>query len=137
MKYVVSNREFDTNSIENQRIKERFVNNNVICNDTINVEYIMLKALEDDDAPFMYEDIVNLYADDEAEEPQEIYEWYRVDSWFCEKLKEKGEPVIESGWWCYWGRTCTGQAILLDGVIDEITMELEILDGQKYSWSTK
>lgn len=68
------------------------------------------------------------------EEPQEIFEWWIVTEWLYEKLKAKGEPVLEWGCNYYWGRTCTGQAILLDGVITDICADLEILEGQKNEW---
>lgn len=69
------------------------------------------------------------------EEPQEIFEWWIVSKFLYEKLKCKGEPVLEWGNNYYWGRTCTGQAILLDEVISEIAEEMEILQGQKWDWS--
>ncbi len=70
-------------------------------------------------------------------EPQEIFEWWIVTSWLYDKLKAKDEPVLEWGNNYYWGRTCTGQAILLDGVISDICEEMGILDGQAYSWAKK
>ena len=69
------------------------------------------------------------------QEPQEIFEWWIVTAFLYSKLKEKGEPVLEWGNNCYWGRTTTGQAILLDGVISSICSDMEILDGQKNDWS--
>lgn len=67
-------------------------------------------------------------------EPQEIYEYWIVSPWFGEKLRNAGEPVFERmlGW--IWGRTCTGQAISLDGVIDEICKDMEILEGMPNEW---
>lgn len=65
-------------------------------------------------------------------EPADIFEWYKVTGWFCEKLKEQGQPVIESE--NLWGRTCTGQAVLLDAVITRICADLEILEGQANEW---
>jgi predicted Zn-ribbon and HTH transcriptional regulator len=68
-------------------------------------------------------------------EPQEIFEWWIVTEWLAKKLQDKGEAILDWGNNFYWGRTCTGQAILLDGVISEICEEMEILEGQKYDWS--
>jgi len=31
-----------------------------------------------------------------------------------------GEPILESDYGTWWGRTCTGQAIQLDGTIQKI-----------------
>lgn len=73
--------------------------------------------------------------DEELEgEPQEIYEYWIVSSWFGAKLRDVGEPVFErmSGW--IWGRTCTGQAISLDSAINEICKGMEILEGMPHEW---
>lgn len=76
------------------------------------------------------------YFDHEPEsEPQEIFEWWIVTEFLYDKLKAKGHPVLEWGNNYYWGRCTTGQAIMLDGVISEICSEMEILEGQKYSWA--
>jgi len=54
------------------------------------------------------------------EEPQEIYEWWLVTSFMYKDLLEFGEPVMETDYGYLWGRTCTGQAIYCDGVIERI-----------------
>lgn len=69
------------------------------------------------------------------QEPQEIFEWWIVTEYLYRQLKKRNEPVLEWGNNCYWGRTTTGQAIMMDGVISSICREMEILDGQKYSWA--
>ena len=69
------------------------------------------------------------------QEPQEIFEWWIVTEFLYNKLKDKGEPVLEWGNNYYWGRTTTGQAILLDSVISSICSDMEILEGQKHDWS--
>jgi hypothetical protein len=66
----------------------------------------------------------------EEEIPKEIYEWWLVTSWFEDKLKEKGEVFLELFGETWWGRQCTGQAILLDYVIGRIGEDIEILEGQ-------
>lgn len=70
-------------------------------------------------------------------EPQEVFEWWIVTKWLYEKLQAKNEVVLTDGYMHYWGRGTTGQAILLDGIIGEICEEMEILEGQKYSWEDK
>jgi len=65
----------------------------------------------------------------------EIYEWWAVSSWFGEKLRERGQPVIDAWGKAYWGRTCTGQAISLDGCIIGIAKEMGILKGMPNDWS--
>jgi hypothetical protein len=60
-------------------------------------------------------------------EPQhtEIYEHWIVSEWLAAQLEQRGE-VIERDFYglTIWGRACTGQAILLDGVICSIYDEL-------------
>lgn len=77
-----------------------------------------------------------IFEEEPEPEPQEIYEYWIVSPQLGEKLRDKGEPVLErrDGW--IWGRTCTGQAILLDNVISEICYEMEILEGQPHEWKT-
>ena len=57
-------------------------------------------------------------------DPVEVYEWWAVSSWLADKLRARGEIVIDYGCPTVWGRQTTGQAILLDGVIREIAVEL-------------
>ena len=54
----------------------------------------------------------------------EIMEWWLVTPYMAELLKEKGE-VILSDYDCYWwGRTTSGQALYMDGVIQEIAGQM-------------
>jgi len=72
--------------------------------------------------------------EEEEEDPQEIFEWWLITEWLAQKLREKQEPILENEYGIWWGRTCTGQAILLDSVITEICSDLQILEGQKHEW---
>lgn len=56
------------------------------------------------------------------EEEQEIYEWYYVSDFLLSRLSDRGEPVIETEG--LWGRTTTGQGIVIDGVTYQIAKEL-------------
>ena len=84
----------------------------------------------------------NLEAIDKAEyefdqlemEMQEVLEWWAVSDFLLGKLKANNEVVIDTTP-NIWGRTCSGQAILLDSVITRICAEMGILEGQKYSWA--
>lgn len=49
---------------------------------------------------------------------QEIFEWWFVSRRLYERLKAADEPVIDSDYGYLWVRTCTGQAIALDSVIE-------------------
>lgn len=64
-------------------------------------------------------------------ENYEIYEWWAVSEYLYHQLKIKKECVVDVGSCYIWGRTTTGQAILLDYVIGQICAEMEILEGQR------
>jgi hypothetical protein len=53
-------------------------------------------------------------------EPKEVYEWWLVSSYLAGELSAIGEPIIDNGAGYWWGRTCTGQAIKMDGTLQEI-----------------
>ena len=58
------------------------------------------------------------------DENSEIMEWWLVTPYMAELLKENGE-VILSDYDCYWwGRTTSGQALYMDGVIQEIAGQM-------------
>ena len=68
----------------------------------------------------------------------EALEHWIVDSSFGRKLGEFGEMVSSDIFpddWTVWGRTTSGQAISMDYVIAQIAASMQILDGQKYSWT--
>ena len=50
----------------------------------------------------------------------EVLEWWLVTPWLAERLKEQGEIIIEELGCRWWGRLTSGQAIYMDGVIQEI-----------------
>ena len=56
---------------------------------------------------------------------REVYEHWIVSDWIANRLEEHGELVLRDFFGLtVWGRTCSGQAIALDGVIGEIFDEL-------------
>ena len=50
----------------------------------------------------------------------EVLEWWLVTPWLAARLKEQREIVIEEYGCRWWVRTTSGQAIYMDGVIQEI-----------------
>ena len=54
----------------------------------------------------------------------EVYEYWIVTKWLAQKLAERGEVTGEVCGLTVWGRTCTGQAISMDYVIQQIAAEL-------------
>ena len=54
----------------------------------------------------------------------EALEHWIISDWLADKLEAKGEMILKDFYGLtIWGRTCSGQAILLDGVIQEIAKE--------------
>lgn len=51
---------------------------------------------------------------------QEIFEHWIVSSYFGDQLRIKGEVIESIHDVLIWGRTTTGQSIMLDGVVQEI-----------------
>ena len=75
--------------------------------------------------------------DDEGIDPvyDPVYEHWVVSDFFRRKLEEKGEVTTSDFFGMeVWGRGCTGQAIMLDGVIAEIAIDMEILTGMRHDW---
>ena len=50
-------------------------------------------------------------------EPAEPLEWWLVSGDLARDLAEIGEPIIDNGYGTWWGRTCSGQSIMLDGTL--------------------
>jgi len=87
-------------------------------------------------------DIVNLYytetelkenGDSSVEEAikhgehvKTIYEWWTVSSWLERHLEQQHEPILRNDYGVWWGRTCTGQAIYLDSVIEQIYKDTQL-----------
>lgn len=57
---------------------------------------------------------------------KEIYEWWVVSDWLAEQLEKHGEAMLINDYGTWWGRTCFGQAIYLDSVIEEIWDEIQM-----------
>ena len=62
--------------------------------------------------------------DDVSHPYNEIFEWWLCTDWLLEKLEAEGQPILHTDYGDWWGRTCTGQAILLDNVIENIYTEV-------------
>lgn len=71
----------------------------------------LAKRLEDEGgAPDIYEDA-------------EVLEWWAVNYWLRDELRERGEVTGYNYGLYIWGRQESGQAIYLDGVIQELALE--------------
>jgi len=87
------------------------------------------------DADAAWEDACDEERIDTGSYDSEVYEHWIVSRFAGGKLKEQGEVVGELANLTIWGRTCTGQAISLDGTWTHIAAEMQILAGQRYSWA--
>lgn len=76
----------------------------------------------DDDTEYL--DVLRQAVDDNAQDA-EVYEWYLVDPWLCARLRDIGEVVIDNGFGEWWGRCATGQALIMDGVLQKIAAKFE------------
>lgn len=120
--------------IEKQEKLRQFVSREVYCCQSSLVDYLLQQGI------FNYEDIENLMKSEEelldegytkqqiedgdTDNIKEIFEWWIVSSFLEKDLREQGEPLLVTDYGTWWGRTCTGQAILLDGVIERIYYNL-------------
>ena len=82
---------------------QRVVQNCVLKNQSTVIEEMIRANL-------ISEEYLYPFADD-------VMEWWLIDSWLAERLKREGEVIIEE---YGWGRQSSGQAIYMDGVIQEI-----------------
>lgn len=55
----------------------------------------------------------------ENAEPAEVFEWWAVSEWLADLLIEVGECVLKNDYRQWWGRCTTGQAYIMDGVLQK------------------
>jgi len=82
--------------------------------------YVVPEKNEDWDDDEYLENLVQDIKDNSI--MKEVYEWWLVSGWLCSELVSRGETVLTDGMSRWWGRCCTGQAIKLDCVIQEIAL---------------
>ena len=113
----------DKKEINAQEQAGRLVAKEILCSVNLTVE----KELRDN--PDLLFESANFYPQDENGDKDEngdypeIYEYWAVSKWLGDRLKEQGEIIFEMLDFNVWGRQCTGQAILLDNVIQEIAKQ--------------
>ena len=120
-----------------QNITRQFISNHIYCNQSCLVSELMDKEV------ISIEDYINFYKSDETiksdydvkteeeieeirdngEDTQEVYEHWLCSNWFISKMKEQDEPILETDFETWWGRTCTGQSIYLDYNIQELAYQ--------------
>ena len=120
-----------------QDIAGELVSNNVYACQSMLVHELMEKEIlypDHYENLFMSDERIKEYhgvkTDEEVEEIRndgsdinEVFEHWLVSDWLLEKLKEQEEPILETDFETWWGRTCSGQAIKLDHNIQELAYQ--------------
>jgi len=102
---------------EKQEKARQFVNMHIIESVNLTIE----KELQD--KPELLLEASSYKEDKETGEYPEIYEFWSVDEWLYERLKERGEVVFECLDFYVWGRQATGQALYMDNIMQELADE--------------
>ena len=77
------------------------------------------KDVSGDDLKFVCDE----FEVDMSDFERDVYEYWLVSDWIAEKLEKKGEVIGDLYGLTIWGRCCTGQAIYLDQVWEEMALE--------------
>lgn len=116
------------NDQELERIAQRILEQEILACQSSLVDSLLA---EGERGGWSVEDIENIWAGhvevtkgEEEPEPQEIFEWWLVTPWLAKELRAVGQPIIDNDFGSWWGRTCTGQSILLDGTLQRIAARL-------------
>jgi hypothetical protein len=72
----------------------------------------------------LFDDELRELVSDNAE-PAEIFEWWAVTDWLADKLDSIGEPVLSNSYGRWWGRTCSGQSLIMDGTLQLIAKGID------------
>ena len=111
-----------TQETEIDKLAEKLIATEIYCRANTTVETLQTHSLLDQD---LWENTFRL---DDNGEPEyiEIFEYYFVSEWLAEKLEQLKEPILRSDMLDFpvWGRTCTGQMIILDGTFQTIASNL-------------
>jgi hypothetical protein len=53
-------------------------------------------------------------------DPKEVLEWWLISEQLARELDELDQPLLRNKYGDWWGRTCSGQTILLDGTLQDV-----------------
>jgi len=67
-----------------------------------------------------YQNIVDELESMDFDEKREIYQWFSCSDWLVRELESWGECTLDNE---FWGRTCCGQSVVLDHVIQKIAFD--------------
>lgn len=79
----------------------------------------LIQDINDEDIDGL-EDFRSAVRDTAHDHEAEIFEWWKVDSWLGEQLINIGECVLDNDYGYWWGRCCTGQQFIMDGVLQRV-----------------
>ena len=96
---------------------ERIIRNDIYLNQTCLVDNALHCEF------FHIDDLDNGF--DKNNMPIEIYEWWLISEFLADQLRDIGEPILSNEHGVWWGRSCTGQAIILDGTIQRIVTKID------------
>lgn len=97
----------------------RIIEREILANQDNLVRH-MLESDRGHEVGYAWENVSNLFEDEDQDEFKEVYQWFLVSDWLHEKLDKICEPVLDTDFGKYWGRTMCGQAIVLDGTFQTI-----------------
>jgi hypothetical protein len=122
--YAYTNLDINLNKI-NQWIE---INVNGLVNDLVN-ELLAENKITHNSIDNFFEKPNREDYDNEADyieaqyEPQQVYEWHLVTDSAYNFFKKHGDPVVQYKGLNIWGRTATGQRIIVDFKYDKNRME--------------
>jgi hypothetical protein len=87
----------------------------------------MLESDRGHEVGYAWENVSNLFEDEDPDEFKEVCQWFLVSDWLYEKLDTICEPILDTDFGKYWGRTMGGQAIELDGTFQRIVKLIDTL----------
>jgi len=81
---------------------------------------ILIEEIDDESVDGL-DDYREAVRDNASDHAAEIYEWWRVNDWLAKQLVEIGECVLDNDYGYWWGRCCTGQGMIMDGTLQQIS----------------
>lgn len=87
-----------------------------------NIEQAIKDADEDENNELLLD--YNEFMNENYREPQEVLEWWIVDEFQARSLEYQEEVILKANGLIFWGRTTSGQAIVLDGIFQNIFRKL-------------
>jgi hypothetical protein len=109
-------------ALSREAMVELLTDASIDCRDNETIETLRLALLAnmDDETIDGLKDYRDAVSDNACEHEAEIYEWWRVTNWLADKLKGIGECVLDNAYGTWWGRCCTGQQYIMDGVLQRV-----------------